>query len=454
VSESAKSFPISKRQVWEAYKRVKANRGAAGVDVQTIEQFEGDLYNNLYKLWNRLASASYMPCAVRRVEIPKANGGMRPLGIPTVADRIAQTVVKQHLEPKLEEHFHEDSYGYRPGKSARQALARARRRCWDYAWVVDLDIKGFFDTIDHELLMRALHKHTSDRWVLLYVRRWLEAPVELANGQTQVRVLGTPQGGVISPLLANLFLHYEWRRTARSAIIDPLPIENPPMPLSFDPAALPVLSIDDHLPAIPTSELTADALRRRFKAPPNWSPEIKVEHLFSERELTQASVLVPLVQRDNQTTLLLTQRTDHLHDHPGQISFPGGRAEPEDIDAVATAMREAEEEIGLHARHIEVLGSLPTYTTGTGFIVTPVVALIEPPFTIEIDPFEVAEVFEVPLAFLMSPANHRRHGVEFGGARREFLSMPWSADEDAPRQYFIWGATAAMLRNFYRFLAA
>jgi RNA-directed DNA polymerase len=207
-SKSAKSIPITKRQVWEAYKRVKANRGAAGVDGQTIEQFDEDVSNNLYKLWNRLASGSYMPQAVRRVEIPKPDGGSRPLGIPTVADRIAQTVVKQHLEPKLEEHFHEDSYGYRPGKSARQALDRARRRCWDYPWVVDLDIKGFFDTIDHALLMRALQKHTSEGWVLLYVRRWLQAPVELADGQTQVRALGTPQGGVISPLLANLFLHY------------------------------------------------------------------------------------------------------------------------------------------------------------------------------------------------------------------------------------------------------
>ncbi|MFO1217878.1 MAG: group II intron reverse transcriptase/maturase [Burkholderiaceae bacterium] len=208
VAESAKSFPISKRQVWEAYKRVKANGGAAGVDGQTIERFEEDLSNNLYKLWNRLASGSYMPRAVRRVELPKPDGGTRPLGIPTVADRIAQTVVKQHLEPTLEEHFHEDSYGYRPGKSAHQALDRARRRCWDYAWVVDLDIKGFFDTIDHALMMRALERHTSERWILLYVRRWLEAPVELADGQTQVRTLGTPQGGVISPLLANLFLHY------------------------------------------------------------------------------------------------------------------------------------------------------------------------------------------------------------------------------------------------------
>jgi len=207
--------------VWEAYKRVKANQGAAGVDGQTIEQFEEDLSNNLYKLWNRMASGSYMPQAVRRVEIPKPDGGMRPLGIPTVADRVAQTVVKQFLEPHLEAHFHADSYGYRPGKSAHQALERARRRCWDHAWVVDLDIKGFFDTIDHELLMRALARHTREGWVLLYVRRWLQAPVELADGQTQVRAMGTPQGGVISPLLANLFLHYvfdQWMQRHHPAV--------------------------------------------------------------------------------------------------------------------------------------------------------------------------------------------------------------------------------------------
>ena len=225
------------------------------------------------------------------------------------------------------------------------------------------------------------------------------------------------------------------------------------MPLSFKPDELPVLGIDDHLPAVAAERLEPEALRRRFAAPPDWSPEIANERRFTEREPTHASVLVPLVQR-GQVTVLLTQRTDHLNDHPGQISFPGGRAEPEDADAIATALREAEEEVGLHARHIEVLGSLLTYTTGTGFIVTPVVALIEPPFTIEPDPFEVAEVFEVPLAFLMAPANHRRHGVDAGGVRREFFSMPWRSGDAASRQYFIWGATAAMLRNFYRFLAA
>jgi len=227
------------------------------------------------------------------------------------------------------------------------------------------------------------------------------------------------------------------------------------MPQSFNPQELPILGVDDHLPSIAAEQLLPRALRRRFVAPPSWQPEIAVERRFTEREPTRASVLVPLILRD-ELTVLLTQRTDHLTDHPGQISFPGGRVEPEDADATATALREAHEEIGLHARHIDVLGELPTYTTGTGFVVTPVVALIEPPFTIEADPFEVAEVFEVPLSFLMSPANHRHHAIESGGVRREFLSMPWQgmSPEGEPRRYFIWGATAAMLRNFYRFLSA
>jgi RNA-directed DNA polymerase len=204
----AKPFPIIKRQVWGAYKRVKANQGGAGVDGQTLMEFEEDLASNLYKLWNRLASGSYMPPPVRRVEIPKANGGIRPLGIPTVADRIAQMVVKQTLEPDLEKHFHPDSYGYRPGKSAHQAIGQARRRCWRSDWVIDLDIKGFFDNIDHDLLMRAVRHHTQDKWVLLYLERWLKAPVQLSDGTLQARTRGTPQGGVVSPLLANLFLHY------------------------------------------------------------------------------------------------------------------------------------------------------------------------------------------------------------------------------------------------------
>jgi len=206
--EEAKPFQISKKQVWDAFKRVKANRGAAGVDGQSIDDFEGDLKNNLYKLWNRLSSGSYFPPPVRRVEIPKGDGNMRPLGIPTVADRIAQMVVKENLEPLLEVHFHEDSYGYRPGKSAHDAVGKARQRCWRYAWALDLDIKGFFDNIDHELMMRAVRQHTDCRWVLLYVERWLKCPVQYPDGKTLTSDKGTPQGGVVSPLLANLFLHY------------------------------------------------------------------------------------------------------------------------------------------------------------------------------------------------------------------------------------------------------
>lgn len=204
----AKPFPITKRQVWEAYKRVKANKGGPGVDGQTIAEFSQRLEDNLYKLWNRMASGSYMPSPVKRVEIPKAAGGSRPLGIPTVVDRIAQMVVKQALEPELEAHFHPNSYGYRPGKSAHQAVGQARKRCWRNDWVVDLDIKGFFDHIDHDLLMRALRYHTQDNWVLLYIERWLHMPVQLQDGSVQHPDKGTPQGGVISPLLANLFLHY------------------------------------------------------------------------------------------------------------------------------------------------------------------------------------------------------------------------------------------------------
>ena len=204
----AKPFSIAKRAVWEAFKRVKANQGAAGVDGQTIEKFEKDLSNNLYKLWNRMSSGSYFPPPVRRVEIPKPDGRKRPLGIPTVADRVAQMVVKQYLEPILEPDFHRDSYGYRPGKSALQAVAETRRRCWKYHWVLDLDIRSFFDTIDHELLMRAVRKHTDCKWVLLYIERWLKASVQLPDGTLEDLRKGTPQGGVISPLLANLFLHY------------------------------------------------------------------------------------------------------------------------------------------------------------------------------------------------------------------------------------------------------
>ena len=204
----AKPFCISKWEVWEAYKLVKANKGVAGVDGQSIAEFEEDLKNNLFKIWNRMSSGSYFPPPVRRVDIPKDNGKTRPLGIPTVSDRIAQTVVKRYLEPIVEEYFHADSYGYRPGKSAIEAIGVARQRCWRYDWVLDLDIKGFFDNIDHDLLMRAVRKHTNCKWVLLYIERWLNAPAQLEEGSLINRDKGTPQGGVISPLLANLFLHY------------------------------------------------------------------------------------------------------------------------------------------------------------------------------------------------------------------------------------------------------
>jgi len=206
--DRAKPYAIPKREVWEAYKRVRANQGTAGVDGQTIADFEADLSNNLYKLWNRLTSGSYFPPPVRRVDIPKSDGKTRPLGIPTVADRIAQMVVKRHLEPMVEPKFHPDSYGYRPGKSALDAIGVARRRCWRYDWVLDLDIKAFFDSIEPALLMRAVRKHTDCPWVLLYIERWLKAPVQMPDGRLVGRERGTPQGGVISPLLANLFLHY------------------------------------------------------------------------------------------------------------------------------------------------------------------------------------------------------------------------------------------------------
>ena len=208
----AKPFVISKWEVWEAYKQVKANKGAAGVDEQTITKFEGKLKNNLYRIWNRLSSGSYFPPPVRTVKIPKANGGERKLGIPTVSDGIAQMVVKSRLEPAVEPLFHPDSYGYRPGKSALDAVGQARQRCWRYDWIVDLDSKGFFDNIPQDLLIRAVEKHAKERWVVLYIERWLKAPVQEEDGQLVPREMGTPQGGVISPLLANLFLHYAFDR--------------------------------------------------------------------------------------------------------------------------------------------------------------------------------------------------------------------------------------------------
>ena len=203
----AKPFCIPQRKMWEAYRTVKANQGTAGVDGQSIKEFEADLKNNLYKLWNRMSSGSYFPPPVRRVEIPKGDG-TRPLGIPTVADRIAQTVVKRCIEPELEKCFHPDSYGYRPHKSAKDALGAARTRCWRYNWVLDLDIRSFFDSIDWKLLMRAVRMHIDTPWVLLYIERWLKAPVRLPDGTLINPEKGTPQGGVVSPILANLFLHH------------------------------------------------------------------------------------------------------------------------------------------------------------------------------------------------------------------------------------------------------
>lgn len=215
-SSQAKPFAISKTVVWEAYQRVRANHGAAGVDSESIEEFEKNLKNNLYKIWNRMSSGTYFPPPVRSVAIPKKDGGERRLGIPTVSDRVAQTVVKMYLEPEVEPHFHADSYGYRQGKSAVDALTVTRQRCWRYDWVIDLDVRAFFDNLDHALVLRAVGKYTQNRWILLYVERWLQAPVQLEDGTLVPRTKGTPQGGVVSPLLANIFLHLsfdDWMRS-------------------------------------------------------------------------------------------------------------------------------------------------------------------------------------------------------------------------------------------------
>ena len=206
--KKAKPFEISKQVVWKAWKQVKANKGAAGVDSETIADFERNLKDNLYKIWNRMSSGSYFPPPVRAVAIPKKTGGERLLGIPAVSDRIAQMVVKMYLEPLVEPKFHEDSYGYRPGKSAIQAIKVTRQRCWRYNWVLEFDIKGLFDNIDHDLLMKAVGHHTQCKWILLYIERWLKAPFQKEDGTLVEREKGTPQGGVVSPVLSNLFLHY------------------------------------------------------------------------------------------------------------------------------------------------------------------------------------------------------------------------------------------------------
>jgi RNA-directed DNA polymerase len=204
----AKPFDISKQVVVEAWKRVKSNKGSAGIDGQTVEDFEENLKDNLYKIWNRMSSGSYFPPAVKTVEIPKQGGGQRALGIPTVSDRIAQMVVKIHFEPEVEPIFHKDSYGYRPNKSAIEAVGVARQRCWRYDWLVDMDVRKCFNSISHELLMRAVRKHTQCKWVLLYIERWLKGAVQQTDGTLSYGEIGIPQGSVISPILANLFLHY------------------------------------------------------------------------------------------------------------------------------------------------------------------------------------------------------------------------------------------------------
>ena len=203
-----KAFVIPKELVWTSYKQVKANRGSAGCDGQTMKHFDENRDRNLYKIWNRLSSGSYHPPPVLKQEIPKADGRIRVLGIPTVSDRIAQGAVKLLLERELDGVFHSNSYGYRPNRSAHDALEKTRQRCWRYAWVVEVDIKGFFDNVRHDLILRALAAHQPPSWVMLYVGRWLKAPMVDRDGGVQERNEGTPQGGVISPLLANLFLHY------------------------------------------------------------------------------------------------------------------------------------------------------------------------------------------------------------------------------------------------------
>ena len=209
LKSSAKPFEISKWEVWQAYEKVKANKGAPGVDGVDLEAFDTDLKNNLYKIWNRMSSGSYFPPPVRAVEIPKPHGGgTRILGVPTIADRIAQTVVAARLEAEVEPIFHPDSYGYRPGRSPLDAVGACRTRCWKYDWIIDLDVQKFFDSVSWDLVVKAVTAHTDLPWVLLYVKRWLAAPIQLPDGTLQDRERGTPQGSAISPLLANLFLHY------------------------------------------------------------------------------------------------------------------------------------------------------------------------------------------------------------------------------------------------------
>jgi RNA-directed DNA polymerase len=250
--DKAKPYCISREEVYAAYEAVKANKGAAGVDGQSIADFEENLTGNLYKIWNRLCSGSYFPPAVLKVSIPKADGKERQLGIPTVGDRVAQMVVKNRLEPLLDPRFHVDSYGYRPGKSALAAVTTARQRCWRYDWVIDLDIEGFFDTIRHDLLMRLVRRHAPEAWMVLYIERWLKAPAQDDEGSIVERLMGTPQGGVISPLLANLFLHYAFDRWMSETYPD-LPFER-----YADDALV-------HCRTEAQAQATLDAIRDRMK---------------------------------------------------------------------------------------------------------------------------------------------------------------------------------------------
>ncbi len=247
-----KPFNISKKSVMAAWERVKANKGSEGIDEESIQDFEKNLKDNLYKIWNRMSSGTYFPPPVKAVEIPKSDGRIRLLGIPTVSDRVAQAVVKLYVEPIVDSKFHEDSYGYRPGKSALEAVGVARKRCWRQDWVIDLDIKGFFDNLDHELMMKAVRFHTKEKWIHLYVERWLKAPLQQKDGQLVERGKGTPQGGVISPLLSNIFMHHAFDKW----------MERHFLYVKFERFADDVLV---HCQSLKQAEKVLEAIRKRLK---------------------------------------------------------------------------------------------------------------------------------------------------------------------------------------------
>lgn len=270
--KEAKPFTISKHLVLEAWLKVKANEGAAGIDKETLSAFEENLKDNLYKIWNRMSSGSYMPSPVRLVEIPKKEGGgVRTLGIPTIADRVAQMVVVLMIEPTVDAIYHEDSYGYRPSKSAHQAVEQARKRCWKYDWVLDLDIKAFFDSIDHELLMLAFNRHFNSNWMELYIKRWLTVPYQTSKGEKIERSKGVPQGSVIGPVLSNLFLHYvfdEWMKKHHTTI---------PFERYADDAIC-------HCATLQQAKWLKEALQQRFKACKLEMHEEKTKIVFCKRQ--------------------------------------------------------------------------------------------------------------------------------------------------------------------------